>query len=253
MGVDSSDRTPIIRSMQFDPLEAVGLVVPASSNPVASSFFGTCFRFRHERIALTAAHVVPQAEDLVLVFPRSGRRQIVETVIRHPTADVAVLISEPQASDSEDGYPQAAFWDRVANWGLGEEFLTYGYPSEGPTTQPDTTQPRLFVGYYQRFFQATMPGNYRYLAGEMSIPALAGMSGSPLFRRGAPQMVTGLVTSSVESYTITDSVEEVTRAGERLRVEARKVISFGVGLMLSDATDWLHAAVPPRRGLGWVS
>jgi Trypsin-like peptidase domain len=238
--------------MQFDPLEAVGLVMPAGPNPSPSAFLGTCFRFRHERVALTAAHVVPQTEDLVLVFPRSGRTQIVQNVARHPTADIAVLVTEAQSTDSEDGYPQTAFWDQVGNWGLGEEFMTYGYPSEGPTTEPDATHPRLFVGYYQRFFQATMPGNYRYLAGEMSVPALAGMSGSPLFRPGAPQMVTGMVTTSVESYTITDSVEEVTHDAERLRIEARKVISFGTALMLSDTTEWLHAVVPPRRGLDWI-
>jgi hypothetical protein len=38
-------------------------------------------------------------------------------------------------------------------------------------------------------------------------------------------MLTGLVTANVESYAVTDSVEEVREGGDVFRLESRKVIS----------------------------
>jgi Trypsin-like peptidase domain len=237
----------------FDPLEAVGLV--ATGTPRNFTVLGSCFRFRHEHLALTAAHCVTATGTVFLLFPRSGRIQTVLTAERHPTADVALLITAKQSGDTGEGYPTRAFWDRVSNWGLGEEFVAYGFPVEGP--YPDglagTPVPRLFVGHYQRFFEFASPSGNRYLAGEMSIPAPAGLSGSPLFRRAAPEMVTGLVTTNLESYAVTDSVVEVDARGTKYREEARKVISYGIALMLSGVTDWLRDVVPVRGGLGWVS
>lgn len=87
----------------------------------------------------------------------------------------------------------------------------------------------------------------------MSVPAPGGLSGGPLFRRGAPQMVTGLVTTNYESYTINDSVEEVDDSGRIYRAESRKIISYGIALMLSTVKPWLVDVIPERDGLGWVS
>ncbi len=237
--------------MPFHPLEAVGLIEPRNSDTSQRQPLGTCFRFRHERVALTAAHCVPESGDLTLRFPRSRRTQIVEDVRRHATADVAVLITDNQPTDPGTGYAPAAFWDRVSNWALGEEFMTYGYPAEPASFEDDPAPPRLLVGYYQRFFRITTPAGYRYQAVELSIPAPAGMSGSPLFRRGAPQMVTGLVTTSVESYTVADYIEERTVDGHVSRLEARKVLSYGLALLLSGVTDWRHEVIPPRD-IAWI-
>lgn len=233
--------------MSFDPLEAVGLVM------AEGDVYGGCFRYRNEHTLLTAKHCLPSTGDAIAVFPRSGRSQPIVRFERHPTADIALLVTETQASDSGSGYPDSAFWGSVSNWSLGEEFMAFGYPTEGPS--PDTRSgsspvPRLFVGHYQRFFDYLSPSGDLYLVGEMSIPAPAGLSGSPLFRAAAPQMVTGLVTTNLESYVVTDSVVEVSDSGKEYREEARKVISYGLALTLSGVTDWLREVLPSRSGLG---
>jgi hypothetical protein len=43
----------------------------------------------------------------------------------------------------------------------------------------------------------------------MSIPAPAGLSGGPLFRPGAPPMVTALVTENLQSTTFLDQIETI--------------------------------------------
>jgi hypothetical protein len=82
---------------------------------------------------------------------------------------------------------------------------------------------------------------------------MSGLSEGPLFRPGAPAMVTGLVTASAESYVITDSIEELREGGSVYRLESRKVITYGIALILSGVSDWLRETVPTRNGLGWVS
>ena len=46
-------------------------------------------------------------------------------------------------------------------------------------------------------------------------------------------MLTGLVTTNYESYTISDSVEEVDDDGRVYRAESRKIVSYGIALMLT--------------------
>ena len=68
--------------------------------------------------------------------------------------------------------------------------MTCGFPTEGPFDEAPAIPipvPRLFLGYYQRFFKYPETSRNRYLAGEMSIPAPGGLSGSPLFRPYAPK------------------------------------------------------------------
>ena len=240
--------------MTFNPLAAVGAVV-AEHGGGSAVFSGTCFLFRHSHIALTADHCVPEsATSLRLEFPILGRVQLVEAIERHPIADIAALVTERAGNDDGQGYPEEAFWDRVSNWSLAESYLTYGLPSEGP--QPDAPggpTPRVFVGHFQRFFDYQSPGGYRCTAAELSGTAPSGLSGGPIFRQGAPQMRTGVVTANAESYAITDSLEEVREGGDVFRLESRRVISYGVGLLLSPVSEWLRDVVPDRPGMGWVS
>lgn len=218
-------------------------------------YSGTCFCFRHEHVALTASHcVVDTASAIELLFPRVGRSRRVERIERHPQADIALLVTAIQTADKGEGYPEHAFWDCVSNWTLGEEFFAYGFPSEGPTPGAGASAPtaRLFKGHYQRFFDYDSHTGHRYLAGEMSVPAPGGLSGGPLFRPGAQQMLTGLVTASHESYAIVDSTEYEHKDGIEYRSEVRRVITYGVALMLNSVLDWLRSNVPDRPGVGWV-
>jgi hypothetical protein len=154
-----------------------------------------------------------------LKFPRLGETLRVDSIERHPTADAAALFCNDHARMvGRTGHPDLAFWDGVGNWSLGENFMSYGFPAEssGPDGGPagSTPIPRLFMGYFQRFFVWESPAGFRYLAGELSMAAPGGLSGGPLFRPGAQQMILGLVTANHESYAITDSVETVDDNGE---------------------------------------
>ena len=60
-------------------------------------------------------------------------------------------------------------------------------------------------------------------------------------------MVTGLVTANLDSYSITDSFEEVREGGSIYRLESRRIITYGVALILAGVEDWLLESVPPRH------
>lgn len=243
--------------MAFDPLSAVGIVL-LTSDAGQEVIGGTCFLFRQDHIALTAAHCVPgEASAVRLLFPRrSPTPDSAQHIVRHPSADLAAVFITQAPDDSGEGYPDTAFWHEVGNWALGEEFFAYGFPVEGPSPDSVAGQapvPRLFVGHYQRFFQYSAKQGVSYIAGEMSIPAPAGLSGGPLFRPGAPQMVTGIATTNAESYAVTDALEEVRDGGSVFRLESRRVITYGLALMLGQVSDWLDENVPNRKGTAYAS
>lgn len=235
--------------MSSDPLRAIGQVF--TKEPLGGwAFSGTCFRFRRDSAVLTAAHCCPQsATEIRLTFPRTPTDRVEVAEVRvHPTADLAVLHLGHDVPPHPEPYPDNAFWDEVSNLGIGEEFMTYGYPTDAPSFDsplPEPT-PRLFKGYYQRFFEHSWSRNRPYLAGEISSPAPAGLSGAPLFRPGAPQMVTGLITANLDSYSVTDSYEDIREDGSHYRLESRRVITYGVALILAGVSDWLDEVIPRR-------
>lgn len=241
--------------MTFNPLAATGILfganVASSVHPVVT---GSCFLFRSDRVILTASHCVPTGYDFFRArFPWQRLDRHVTEVRRHPTADLALLICEGEETWQDNGYPLHAFWDGVDNIGLGEDAFAYGFPAVGEPVVGDMYPPRLFKTHYQRIFKYVSPSGLRYVASELSVPAPGGLSGSPLFRPGAEQMVTGLVTANVESYSLTDSIEEVDDDGRIYRHEARKVVSYGIALMLTGVADWLNDNTQHGPGRnGWV-
>jgi hypothetical protein len=157
-----------------------------------------------------------------------------------------MLFLDGEDTRDERGIPLSAFWNAVGNWRVGEEFHAFGYPTEGPTgesTQAPTT--RMFTGHFQRFMPHVTPHGYRFLAGEMSIPSPVGLSGGPLFRPRAHQMVLGVAAGNVDTYSVLDSILDVDDAGKEYRVRNVRVIRYGVAVMLSEVTDWLDEQVPP--------
>jgi S1-C subfamily serine protease len=237
--------------MPFDPLSATGLVL-ADFAGVKPRITGTCFLLRYEHYAITAAHCVPaEATSLTVALPRQQRAMPVTSITRHPTADVALLSGEPSVTEKREGYPERSFWDCPSNWALGEQFMAYGFPEETNSEGPIQATPRLFVGHYQRFFEFNSPSNFRYTAGEMSVPAPAGLSGGPVFRPNAPMIITGLVTTNYDSFTITDSVDEILDDGTKYKAESRRIVSYGIALMLSAVKPWLKDLIPDRQGAPW--
>jgi hypothetical protein len=224
------------RSRPFNPLHAVGQLFEARGQ---GTTLGSCFAFRKTPFFLTAAHVVvdrPPAQ-LAILMPKYNERYLeVERVTVHPEADVAVL----RVDESKHGPLDLVdpFWNTLTNWNMGEDFMAYGYP--------DAPAPRLFKGHFMRFMDHTSYLGYRYLAGEISIPVPTGLSGGPLFRPGAHSMVTALVTENLTSHLVEDSTESLEENGSRTRTEVRRVVSYGVVVMLSAIAEWLDFEIPGR-------
>jgi len=241
--------------MSENQLDAVGIVLAQVNDEWDAQ--GSCFLFRSDALALTAAHCVPEAlEPFAVQLPHLGTTMPVERIERHPASDIAMLFCTGEDTLTEKGDPTTAFLDGVGNWSVGETFHAYGYPTEGPTE--DSTQapvPRMFTGNFQRFMPYVSPRGYRFLAGEMSIPAPSGLSGGPVFRPwlGGPfspqefQIVLGLVAANLDSYAVTDSISEVNDAGKEYREKSLRVIRYGVAVMLSGVADWLNERSPKRQ------
>lgn len=230
----------------MNPLSAVQILGRIVGNPDELDFLGTCSAFRQQSSVLTAAHCIGKLRKEELATISLGRRGLlvrpVIEIIKHPNADIAVLqLAEDESDVSEP------FWDCVGNFHLGEDFVAYGFPEDifGEDVRKPT--PRLFKGSFQRFMQHESFMGYHYLAGELSIGCPAGLSGGPLFRPGAPQMLTGIVVENLESTTLLHSVEEIQKDGVIVRVRNQRVISYGVALMLEPIKPWLDIVVPNER------
>jgi trypsin-like peptidase len=234
-----------------DPRRATGKVIHDSGNAVV----GSCTAFRHPHVALTAAHcVVGRENGLSLRFFGRGQSHRVSEmvehrvteVVQHKFADIAILWTTP----TSDQRAEWAFQHITTDIKLGDPFIAYGFPaaeqsSLGPI--PENLEHRLFRGHYQRYFPYEAPrARYRYGAGEMSIAAPAGLSGGPVLLPNDYSTLTGIVTTNFDSYITIDSVEEIIDEGKLRKQEIRKVISYGISLLLSDdaVLHWLNEQVP---------
>lgn len=236
---------------RFNPLDAVGLLLKVNPDSEDSWFFlGSCFAFRERRSFLTAAHCIGDLEagDLRIHVPRVMRPpQPVTEVLRHPAADLALLrVREASAQGVE------AFWNFVGNYGWGEEFAAYGYAEDLGRRADTAPTARLFKGHYQRFWEHRSFASYRYEAGEMSIPSPPGLSGGPLFRPGAPQMVTALAAENVDSTTTLEALEETREEGETRTTHYQRVISYGLAVTLHPLGDWLDEHLAPFDSTAWA-
>ena len=106
----------------------------------------------------------------------------------------------------------------------GGDFISFGYPSE----EGERAVPRFFKGHFQRHFGYSDPSGRTYFAGEMSIPAPAGLSGGPLSRPQTPDKICAIVTTNHDSYLVIDSYEEEERDGDVSRGQIRRVVSYGI-------------------------
>lgn len=226
----------------------VGAIVDAGGRAEVASL-GTCFSFRQKDHFLTAGHCVPDDEGAAgLIMPGGPGPIPIVSFEHHPTADLSLLRINTRALDYKVYWQP--FWDFVGNWGMGEEFMAYGYPVDTLDDEAEPRpKPRLFRGHYQRFMFYRAPGGrFGYLAGELSITAPGGLSGGPVFRQGAPEMVTGMVTANIDSTTYSDELVEKERDGVTVeRTLLKRIVSYGVAVMLSEVADWLNDRVPPYQ------
>lgn len=224
----------------MNPLRAVGILGHLGREG-GFEVSGSCFLYKFGDIAITAAHCIPDtANSMGAYFPlrRSEPTRIIEQVILHPSADVAI-VKTSTVNPGEDGHE--LFRECALPVGLGHDFATYGFPTEGPIyADGRKVTPRLFKGYLQHYMTYTDPVGRQYEASEMSVPAPAGLSGSPVFFPDHPERVTGVVTTNIESYAVIDSVTEVDDNGRVYKESSKRVVAYGVALQLEPLKGWIN-------------
>ena len=193
---------------------------------------GTGFAVLRPNVVITAAHVIEAyLPDLPRVVDTSQiqlKYLDVETVVTHPSADVAALI----VKNANEGccFRLAEF---NKDYYLGDEILSYGFPlvvNEKPIL------PRLMKGHIQMVFDRRPRGDsaYEYKAYELAFPAFPGQSGAPVIldhlRVPEPrQYAAGVVTESVSYSSVRGDSAEATAVGY-----------WAVGASLDAIGDWLR-------------
>ena len=192
---------------------------------------GTGFAVLRPNVVITAAHVVEAClPDLPRVLDTSKTKPRfldVETVVCHPSADVAALI----VKNASAGCFRVAEFNK--DYYLGDEILSYGFPLVG-TEKP--IPPRLMKGHIQMVFDRRPRGDsaYEYKAYELAFPAFPGQSGAPVIldhlRVPEPRKyAAGVVTESVSYSSIQGDSAEATAIGY-----------WAIGASLDAIGDWLR-------------
>ena len=165
---------------------------------------GTAFGVHRPGIAITAAHVVSDRQQIQLVSTSFNplRHLRVLDVVLHEHADVAILRFEP--SDNLEwsvlGHPDEGYND----FPLGEDVIAYGFPWVG---MEKPIPGRLMGGHIQCILMRET-GPYRYTAYELSFPAFHNLSGAPVYRDRRRHQVIGVITDST-SYGSTAGEEHI--------------------------------------------
>ena len=226
----------------MNPVAAVGqLLRDGEANP---EFLGSCFAYRSRTHLITAAHCVTGLVAKEILVATTHQRVVLRRGTRlriHPTADLAIVETESGDDMMEP------FLKLPGGHALAQDFYAYGFPEDifGPDGSRPT--PRAFKGHFQRFMRYQSRFGYEYAAGELSIPAPAGLSGGPVFGTDhvAAGYVYGVVTENLESTTVLHSVEEVDNDGSVIKTRYQNVINYGVAVILAEYSDWLDEHIPP--------
>ena len=125
---------------------------------------------------------------------------------------------------------------------LGMFFGSFGYVCEDIVTRETT--PRAIVGSVQWFY--TYRGSrYLYHAVELSVPIPNGVSGAPIFLHDDPNHVFAVATGAKESFITVDHIITITEEipGHTRVEKMNKIISYGVGVLLTPLEEWIVAAL----------
>jgi hypothetical protein len=230
-------------------LRGIGLVARVAGSHDELPFLGTCFALRSQSHFVTAAHCVGDLDptDVSVVVPLALAPTVAIGIEKHPSADLAI-VRLPAAKNRVE-----PFWGAVPPLGLGEDFYAFGYPANAVGADWTAPTPRMFKGHFQRFLDHRSHLGYQYRAAELSISAPRGLSGAPLFRPAAEQMVTGVVVEDLETTSVLDEMEEKLRDGKLAsRIVRRRVISYGIAALLDPLKDWLDEQLPTFDPSEWV-
>ncbi|GAA1021448.1 hypothetical protein Aple_073770 [Acrocarpospora pleiomorpha] len=216
---------------------ATGMVIHVGTNGESFRFGGSCAAYLKRNIILTAAHCLPDDNKAFVLLPGDKQLRSVIRAERHPTTDIAVLLVDAFEND----IPNQNFMGINSELSEGQDFLAFGYPDVASTTV--LPPGRLFKGHFQRFFGYRSPSGHQYFAGEMNIPAPAGLSGGPTVHPLKPQLISGIVTTNVDSYIVIDHLEEVEQNGRTFRVESKRIVSYGIAAKPGGLDSWLQEII----------
>jgi hypothetical protein len=222
-----------------NPLHGVCLLF--DDNGRSSAFLGTCFAFRYKNHFLTAAHCVKDRAlaDLAVYHPFDGVYSRVARVVTHASADIAVVVLVNEGREGTQ-----PFLEFTSSYGAATQYTAYGFPEDSMGPNQGKPIARVFRGYFQRFMEYESGMGYKYVAGELSIACPGGLSGGPLFILDQPWVVFGLVAENLETTTFLDSVEQVLDDGQLVHEHYRRVINYGVAVMLDQIGEWIDQHVP---------
>ena len=201
-------------------------------------FRGTGFGIERLGLVLTAAHVIGSAKpDRIFLELQPGQFVKPLSVTRHPTVDVAGLVFEENQSPRafKLGKPTTG-----EDFYLGEDVITFGYPSASEGPGKVKLKPRLMCGHIQRHFKHAFH-EYRFAAYELSFPVIDGQSGSPVLLEHGIDYAIAILTGNFDSSTVVDSHEEHEADGTKEVHKVKKVITYGVGAALLPLSGWVRS------------
>lgn len=231
-----------------DPVLSVGLLVKMHPDPDlrTTQFFplGTCFPFRRATHFLTAAHCVEgvEPEDVSVLGMFMRELHPARLIVRHPTADVALVVFDQIKSPYANLVTAFRDFDRQA--GVGSDFIAFGYPQSYLGENPEAPTIRLHKGHIQRFIDYKSFAGYSYWAAELSIFPLKGLSGGPVYRSDVSGLVFGVVAESMSSAVASEKIEEFRDETGTYTTINRELIHYGVAVMLDRLEVWLNEHVP---------
>jgi len=218
----------------MNPLNAIGAVTMHFDEK--DVFLGTAFCYKSSRFLLSSSHVIPDNPRLIAVtFPYTGKILVPTKMARHDNSDVVALSCTEGHVNNRDVEGIECFQSITKDLKLADDFITYGYPEDISMDKKPTPTPRVFKGYFQRFFTYSSSRG-KYPAIELNIPCPKGLSGSPIMVYGNVSSIVGIVSENVE--TSSELHEEEKDASEKFIY--RKVINYGVAVRLSDVEEWIE-------------
>jgi len=205
-------------------------------------FLGSCFAYYFPHIFLTATHCIQSRTSSavrVCGVDEGTEDRLIQQVVIHPTADLAVLITDP----SESGFDP---FRQVIEVEPGDEVHAYGF-QEDTTDHGIELLDRHFHGVAQRLLTWDIQRPYSYDAIELSFGTPPGLSGGPLYktflnpRTGTIHCVlVGMVTANREASIHLETITEVQNGNKHYAERIHSVTNYGIALNLTPYTKWLN-------------
>jgi hypothetical protein len=219
------------------PENATSLLIGVGSDG-EDVFLGSCFAYSSPHIFLTAAHCIRDRTSSALRVGGLTEDKLIQQVITHPTADLAVLTTDPSDSDFMP-------YRQVIEVEPGDEVHAYGF-HEDTTDHGIEPLDRHFHGVVQRLFIWDIQKPYSYDAIELSFGAPPGLSGGPLYKTFLNQktgtthcVLLGMVTGNREASIPLATIAEVQNGNEHYVERIHSVTNYGIALNLISYTKWL--------------